>query len=223
MGGIRSDTWGETNLAGLFASGECANVSVHGANRLGGNSLLETVVFGRRAGRRIKEWLDRADRPPSIDRAQAAFAEQWESRLDASVDLLGSSSQVAELRLSLTTTTTDRVGVFRIGSELEDAVEQIRGISRHYAALRVPPPRGAFDFRLMHFLELGFLIDVSMLTAMAALRRTESRGAHYRADHPVRDDERWLSHSFAVKGPNGPVFEDGAVRMGRIAPAARRY
>ena len=74
----------------------------------------------------------------------------------------------------------------------------------------------------MHFHELGFLIDVSMLVAMAALRRTESRGAHYRADHPARDDERWLAHTFAVKGPDGPVFKDGAVRMGRIVPAARR-
>jgi succinate dehydrogenase / fumarate reductase flavoprotein subunit len=67
------------------------------------------------------------------------------------------------------------------------------------------------------------LIDVSLLTAMAARRRTESRGAHYRADYPVRDDERWLSHTFAAKGRDGPVFENGAVRMGRIAPAARRY
>jgi succinate dehydrogenase / fumarate reductase flavoprotein subunit len=223
MGGIRADTWGETNLPGLFASGECANVSVHGANRLGGNSLLETVVFGRRTGRRINEWLDACAGPPAIDRARAAFHERWESCFSPAADLLGSSSRVAELRLALTMTMTDRVGVFRIGSELEEAARQIDEISRHYAALRVPPPRGAFDFRLMHFHELGFLIDVSMLTAMAALRRTESRGAHYRADHPARDDGRWLSHTFAVKGPDGPVFSDGAVRMGRIIPAARSY
>ena len=147
MGGIRADTWGETNVPGLFASGECANVSVHGANRLGGNSLLETVVFGRRAGRRINEWVGACDSPPSIDRARAAFHEQWESRMDSAADLLGSSSRVAELRLALTMTMTDRVGVFRIGSELEEAVRRdrrdlpaVRGGARAAAARRVRFP-----------------------------------------------------------------------------------
>jgi succinate dehydrogenase / fumarate reductase flavoprotein subunit len=213
MGGIRANTSGETNIPGLFASGECANVSVHGANRLGGNSLLETVVFGRRAGRRIKEWVDVSGGPPSVDRAWAAFHEQWAFRMDPAADLLDSSSRVAELRLALTTTMTDRVGVFRIGSELQEGVREIENISRQYEVLRVPPSRGAFDFRLMQFHELGFLIDLSSLVAMAALRRTESRGAHYRADYPARDDEQWLAHTFAVKGSAGPVLSDGAVRM----------
>jgi succinate dehydrogenase / fumarate reductase flavoprotein subunit len=118
---------------------------------------------------------------------------------------------------------TERVGVFRIDSELNAAVQEIDDITRQYAVLRVPPPCGSFDFRLMQFHELGFLIDMAALVARAALRRTESRGAHYRADYPERDDQRWLVHTFAVKGVDGPVLSDGAVRMGRMAPAARSY
>ena len=223
MGGIRTDTSGETNIPGLFASGECANVSVHGANRLGGNSLLETVVFGRRSGRRIKEWIDSCGVPPPADRARTAFEERWASRIDSTANLLQTSAQVADLRRTLTQTMTDKVGVFRVGPELEDAVNEVDELTRQYEALRVPPPRGAFDYRLMHFHELGFLLDVAAMVARGAVRRTESRGAHYRADYPQRDDERWLTHTFAVRGPGGPEFQDGTVRMGRIAPQARAY
>lgn len=223
MGGIRTDTWGQTNVPGLFASGECANVSVHGANRLGGNSLLETVVFGRRAGRRIGEWLGACGTPPPTGRACAAFEDQWASRIDSTADLLEASARVAALRRALTETMTDKVGVFRTGVELEQAAGEIDELARQYESLRVPPPRGAFDYRLMHFYELGFLLDVASMVAGAALRRTESRGAHYRADYPQRDDAQWLTHTFAVKGSEGPEFRNGTVRLGRIAPEPRAY
>jgi succinate dehydrogenase / fumarate reductase flavoprotein subunit len=223
MGGIRTDTRGETNVAGLFAAGECANVSVHGANRLGGNSLLETVVFGRRAGRRIGEWLNASGSVPAIGRARTVFDEHWASRFDASVDLRTSSARVAELRHALTRTMTLKVGVFRVGGELEEAVNEIDELARQYASLRLPPARGAFDYRLMHFHELGFLLDVASMVAGAACRRTESRGAHFRADFPQRDDERWLNHTFAERGPQGPEFHNGTVRMGRVEPEARKY
>jgi succinate dehydrogenase / fumarate reductase flavoprotein subunit len=223
MGGIRTDTWGETNIRGLFASGECANVSVHGANRLGGNSLLETVVFGRRSGRRIKEWIDSCGVPPPADQARTAFDERWASCIDSTADLLQTSAQVADLRRTLTQTMTDKVGVFRVGSELEDAVNEVDELTRQYESLRVPPPRGAFDYRFMHFHELGYLLDVAAMVVRGAVRRRESRGAHYRADYPQRDDERWLTHTFAVRGPGGLEFRDGTVRMGRIAPQARAY
>ncbi len=223
MGGIRTDTWGETSIPGLFAAGECANVSVHGANRLGGNSLLETVVFGRRAGRRINDWVAACGTPPPASRALTAFGDQWDSRIDSSADLLEASARVAELRQVLTQTMTDKVGVFRTGAELEEAVGEIDELTGHYESLRVPPPRGPFDYRLMHCYELGFLLDVASIVARAAVRRTESRGAHHRADYSQRDDEQWLTHTFAVRSPDGPVFRNGTVAVGRVAPEARVY
>jgi succinate dehydrogenase / fumarate reductase flavoprotein subunit len=196
---------------------------VHGANRLGGNSLLETVVFGRRAGRRIREWLETGGAPPDIDRALMAFDVEWASRFDAAASLLGSSAQVAEMRRALTSVMTDKVGVFRTGAELDEAVHEVASIDRQYRSLRVPPPAGAFDYRLMQVCELGFLLDVASIVARGARRRTESRGAHYRADYPQRDDARWLAHTFAVRGADGPMFLDGTLRLGRIAPEARTY
>ena len=186
-------------------------------------NLLETVVFGRRAGRRINEWVGACGAPPPAGRARAAFEDGWESRMDSAAGLLDASARVAELRRALAQTMTDKVGVFRIGAELDEAVREIDDITRQYELLRVAPPRGAFDYRLMHFHELGFLLDVASMVAGAAVRRTESRGAHYRADYPHRDDERWLTHTFAVKGPEGPVFRNGTVRSGPIAPEVRAY
>lgn len=223
MGGVRTDTWGETSIAGLFAAGECANVSVHGANRLGGNSLLETVVFGRRAGRRIREGIGSGGARPRARVAYEAFEDQWQSRMDSAARLRETSIQIAELRRTLTQTLTDQVGVFRIGQELDDAVTKVDALARQYASLRVPPPRGAFDYRLTQFHELGCLLDMASMVARAAQRRTESRGAHYRADYPQRDDERWLAHTFAVRGPMGPELGNGTLRLGRIAPTTRTY
>ncbi len=223
MGGVRTDTWGETGVPGLFAAGECANVSVHGANRLGGNSLLETVVFGRRAGRRIREWVGAGGARPHAAVAYQAFDDEWRSRMDSSADLRETAIQVAELRRALTETLTDKVGVFRTGQELEEAATNVDTLAQQHASLRVPPPRGAFDYRLMQFHELGCLLDVASMVARAAVRRAESRGAHYRADYPQRDDERWLAHTFVVRGSSGPELRNGTLRLGRIAPATRTY
>lgn len=223
MGGIRTDVWGETNLPGLFAAGECANVSVHGANRLGGNSLLETVVFGRRAGRRIREWIASAGLSPLPARSLSAFEDRQNASMDAAADIGSSSVSAADLRNRLTRTMTDLVGVFRVGAELDQAAARIDAFTREYASLRIPPPRGAFDYRFAQYHELGFLLEVAALVAKGAARRTESRGAHFRADFPERDDARWLTHTFAVKGAAGPEFSDGTLRLGKVAPAARTY
>lgn len=223
MGGIRTDTFGETTVEGLFAAGECANVSVHGANRLGGNSLLETVVFGRRAGRRIREWVARAGAAVVPGGSLNAFEQTWQSRLKPGADVVSTSTRVAELRHRLTHLMTEKVGVFRVGSELESASADIDAIQDEYDGLRLPPPQGAFDFRLMQCHELGCLLDVASMVARGARRRTESRGAHDRADYPERNDERWLVHTFVVRGSRGPELSDGKVRLGKVAPQRRTY
>ena len=223
MGGIRTTPWCETTLPGLFAAGECANVSVHGANRLGGNSLLETVVFGRRAGLRALRWLREAGPAPVPGASLKAFEELWKSAFDSGRPLVAASREVNGLRRTLTSLMTQKVGVFRVGRELEEAVSEIAAMREQYRRLRIPPPQGGFDYRLMAYWELGFLLDLAQIIAEGALRRTESRGAHHRLDYPQRDDQRWLKHTFARWGERGPQFEDGEVRLGKVAPQARAY
>jgi succinate dehydrogenase / fumarate reductase flavoprotein subunit len=223
MGGVRTDINGMTSIAGLFAAGECANVSVHGANRLGGNSLLETVVFGRRTGRYVGAWLDAE--APALEPADShrRFDDEWRSRFDRPTDVAAEARAVSALRHRLTALMTRKVGVFRVGSELSEAVGELADIEAEYRALRVAPPAGRFDYRLIAFWELGFLIDVSTVVAQAAARRTESRGAHFRPDYPHRDDQQWRHHTFAEKTEHGPRFEHGVVNAGSLQPEARSY
>ena len=223
MGGIRTDTWGETTVPRLFAAGECANVSVHGANRLGGNSLLETVVFGRRAGRRIGERVASMGAAAPPVRAFAAFDDHWRARFDEGASLEVSARTVREIRAVLTRVMTHNVGVFRVGSELEAADARIASLRTEYDALRVPPAGQVFDYRVMLYWELGFLLDMGVTITRAALNRTESRGGHFRADFPERNDADWLKHTFVSRTEQGPAIHDGEVRLGRVKPAARTY
>jgi succinate dehydrogenase / fumarate reductase flavoprotein subunit len=223
MGGIRTTIWCETTIPGLFAAGECANVSVHGANRLGGNSLLETVVFGRRAGLRVLRWLREEGPAPPPRLSLKGFYDLWDASFDRTRPLVATSREVTRLRRELTDLMTRKVGVFRIGTELEEAVLKIRIMRDEYQRLRIPPLQGSFDYRVAAYWELGFLLDLAQVITEGALRRTESRGAHYRMDYPHRDDGRWLKHTFARWNEQGPVFEDGEVQLGKAVPEARAY
>ncbi len=223
MGGVRTDSHGQTTLRGLLAAGEVANVSVHGANRLGGNSLLETVVFGRRAGHQAAE-LVRADAWPEFSTAAAEQAlASWRGRLSTPARSSPEGDSTFVIRREMTTLMTNHVGVFRTGKELEDAVERLSQLQSRYQCL--PPPGEAmpFNYALMDYLEVGYLLDLSEIIARGALARTESRGAHYRLDCPCRDDERWLHHTFARKGEGGLEFTAGRVAITRYEPQARGY
>ncbi len=222
MGGIRTDTSGATTLPGLFAAGECANVSVHGANRLGGNSLLETVVFGRRTGRRAAAWVHDAGPGPDPAGAAAEVAAQRTARFTGT-DGRTAGLTLAALRRELTELMSTNVGVFRVAPELEDAVRRVHDVRERHAALRPAPPTGPFDYQAIADDEVGYLIDLAEVIAAGALRRTESRGAHARADHPTRDDSRWLVHTFARRDASGVFLDDGEVNVGRFAPTARVY
>jgi succinate dehydrogenase / fumarate reductase flavoprotein subunit len=222
MGGIRVNLDGETNVSGLLAAGETANVSVHGANRLGGNSLLETVVFGRRAGRQM---LKTADRPmPPLPRASLDQAlARWETNFVAAARQQPGDSAAA-IRDALNRTMTDKVGVFRTGEELTEAVEEIAALRRRYESLRVPAGETPFNSQLIEHLELGCLLDLSEITTGAACRRTESRGAHYRLDYPQRDDANWLHHTLVRRGEDGrPLYEAGPITITRFQPRERGY
>jgi succinate dehydrogenase / fumarate reductase flavoprotein subunit len=223
MGGIRTNTACETNVPGLFAAGECANVSVHGANRLGGNSLLETVVFGRRAGKMMLHRLlsDGQAAPPKA--TLEAFTARWRSSFDERANIEASGRSVSHIRDGLAAVMTDKVGVFRTGAELEAACAEIDRLRTQYEHLRVPGPVHAFEYRLVQYWELGYLLETAALVAAAALRRIESRGGHFRADFPERDDANWLKHTFVTRTDEGPHLYDGHVDLGKVAPAIRTY
>lgn len=223
MGGIRTDVDGFTGVAGLFAAGECANVSVHGANRLGGNSLLETVIFGRRAGRAAAVAAEVMDAVAPAGIIRDRFMEEWQPRVPSSASQSNLARAVVEIRRRLTETMTDCVGVFRTAAGMALAVQRLRSIEKEYRSLDAPAAAGAYDYARMAYWNLGYLIDVARVVAESARRRTESRGAHFRTDYPGRNDDEWRVHTLARAGADGPEFSDGSVSQQRYAPTERKY
>jgi len=222
MGGVRTGVWGESSLPGLLAAGEVANVSVHGANRLGGNSLLETVVFGRRAGRRAAELAGKEPWPVLSKTTAARSLESWSSMFSGGKQIVQEDSTFL-IREAATSIMTSQVGVFRVGDELADAVEKLKELKKRYKKLDPPRDAQPFNYALMEYLETGYILDLCEIIAGGALRRTESRGAHYRLDYPRRDDLNWLGHTLARRGENGPEFSSGPVKITRYQPQERGY
>lgn len=186
---------GEEVIPGLYAVGECACVSVHGANRLGGNSLLDIVVFGRAAGNDIIEYLreNRYHRPmdePSVEQAMAHLA-RW--------DQDGEGESVAELRRELQTIMEEYCGVFRTEEVLKQGMEKVLELERRMANVRLHDHSKVFNTARIEAMELENLIEIGIATVASALAREESRGAHSRMDYPERDDARWLKHSLFFK------------------------
>lgn len=218
MGGIATDDHGTTELPGLYAVGECACVSVHGANRLGGNALLELAVFGRRAG-------EHAARNRRNDVAAESVERAVQSERDRLDELLagGDGEHQSELRTDLQTAMTDHVNVFRSATGLETALETVRDLKARYRDVAVRDSSSTFNTDLIHALELQNMLDIAETITASALNRTESRGAHFREDHPERDDDRWLRHTFAYHSPDGPRIEYGAVDVREHEPTIRTY
>lgn len=223
MGGIRTDIWCRTVVPGLLAAGEAANVSVHGANRLGGNSLLETVVFGRRAGMKALELV--RDEPwhslsePVLNEA----LDRWNKLITGSASPTANGDSSFAIRREMTTVMTNQVGVFRVENELKDAVKCLDLLRERYDRLSLSLEAQPFNYGLMDYLETGYLLDLAEIIARGALARTESRGAHFRLDYPKRDDQNWLHHTFVSLTENGPALSEGPVSITRYQPQERGY
>jgi len=220
MGGIACDVTGQTEVPNFYAAGECAAVSVHGANRLGGNSLLETLVFGRLAAEAIQGRL--ADDVPAGDER---LVEQQTREQLARVERLRRSGSVPqqEIRNALRTVMSAQVGLFRQAGELADAVQRIAALREQYQQVRLVTPPQPYNFEIPSVLELESQLYLAEITARGALARTESRGAHFRTDYPARDDARWLRHTIArLEGGQVRLSYD-AVDTSLHAPAARTY
>jgi succinate dehydrogenase / fumarate reductase flavoprotein subunit len=219
MGGVKADIHGASPLPGLFAAGECACVSVHGANRLGGNSLLETVVFGRRAGAAAADYA-RASARHNV--SQAAVADQ-EKGLKAVLERSRRVESTAGIRREMGATMKAKLGVFRTEKEMAEAVDKIRELKERYRSLGVQDKGRVFNFDLASYLELGYLLDCAACIAAGALARRESRGGHSRRDFPERDDENWLRHSLCHYTADGPRLEYSPVTITRWQPERRAY
>jgi succinate dehydrogenase / fumarate reductase flavoprotein subunit len=218
MGGVPTDSNGATSVKGLFAAGECACVSVHGANRLGGNSLLDTVVFGKRAGANAAGYAKEA---LGMSFPEAALKDE-QLRIDT---LLNRKEGVkaSELKRALGTTMFDKVGIFRNKRDLETAMRNVAALKRQFAGIVVMDSSRRFNTSLIEILELGFELDLAEIIVACALARKESRGAHYRIDFPKRDDSKWLKHSLVVRTAEGPKISYKPVTIAQFKPEERGY
>jgi succinate dehydrogenase / fumarate reductase flavoprotein subunit len=219
MGGVRTNIEGATAMQGLFACGECACVSVHGANRLGGNSLLETISFGRRAGKLAAAYAQTqptASLPVSAEKADAEAIEELLARPS-------DGERMADLRAEMTAAMNRGVGIFRTKDGIAASLAKVRELKERWHQVPVGNKGKVFNFELLSVIELGFMLDLAEVITLGALQREESRGAHSRRDFPERDDANWMKHTLAYRMPEGPRLEYAAVTKTRWEPEKRVY
>ncbi|MBW2441538.1 MAG: succinate dehydrogenase flavoprotein subunit [Deltaproteobacteria bacterium] len=225
MGGIASDVDGrvvvdssDTPFEGLFAAGECACVSVHGANRLGCNSLLDTLVFGRRSGMEISRYVQRNDfQKPATDFEKAAAAE-----ISGLMTAKG-EERIGDIMADMQEVMMDNVSVFRTESPMKEALGKIMELKGRYQHISLQDKGSCFNRDLLDALELGHMLDLAEVIAMGALFRQESRGAHFREDFPERNDDDFLVHTLVRHTDKGPQIFNKPVTITRFQPQERKY
>jgi succinate dehydrogenase / fumarate reductase flavoprotein subunit len=218
MGGVGTNIRGETNIAGLYAAGEAACVSIHGANRLGGNSLLETLVFGKQAGLAAATYAASAS-APQLNDSDVADAEAPVRRMMSRTD--GEDPQ--DIRTAMQRTMDQYVGIYRTESDLLEGLRQIRAIQKRFEQVRVVDRSNVYNLNLTDALETGHMLELAEVIVVGAFARTESRGAHSRVDYPSRDDAHWMRHTLARKTPDGPNLTYAPVGYTRWEPKERVY
>jgi succinate dehydrogenase flavoprotein subunit len=219
MGGVDTDIWGRTELEGLYAAGECACVSVHGANRLGGNALMETITFGRRAGRHAAEWA-LANTTVTVPESTVSDSER---ELKALLDRT-EGERPWRIRDELGRTMHENFGVFRREEQMLEQQEIVAGLRERYEHVIVDDKGEVFNSDLTQALELGFLLELAECMVVSGLARKESRGAHARPyDFPERDDEKYLRHTIVRWIADRPVLDWKPVTVTKWQPQERKY
>jgi succinate dehydrogenase / fumarate reductase flavoprotein subunit len=220
MGGVKTDTDGATSIPGLYAAGEVACVSVHGGNRLGANSLLDTLIFGRRSGQHAAARAKRIEvgRP---SQAVLADAERQVSELLGREP--GNGRRLSELRGELGETMDQHVAVFRTGEGIQKALETVKRLQEEAQTAYIDDHGAVFNQDVLGAFELGFMLDCAECTCVGALHRAESRGAQYRTDFPERNDDEWLKHIDVTRNGEGPEISYSPVTITQWQPAERTY
>ncbi len=218
MGGIGTTIQGATNIPGLFAAGEAACVSIHGANRLGGNSLLETLVFGKEAGAAAAAYVDRAPAPAMREtdlEAATGPIRIWSARTEG--------EDPSALRAEMQAVMERYVGIYRNEADLLEGLKRIRALKKRFQFVRVVDRSSVYNLNVSDAVETGHMLELAEVIVVGAYARTESRGAHSRTDYPKRDDAHWMKHTIATRTPNGPALTYAPVAYTRWEPKERVY
>ena len=220
MGGIETDIKGATRVKGIWAAGEAACVSLHGANRLGSNSTAECLVWGRIAGAETGRYCAEvsAAAPVPEARVQAEYKRIYEELMSQS-----GKENLYEIRRELRTCMDAHAGVFRTEALMSKGLEKIRSLRGRYRNISIQDKNSVYNTNLYHALELANLLDLAEVTLLGALTRTESRGAHARRDFPQRDDANWLKHTLAFHTDQGPRLDYKPVTINTWKPVERKY
>jgi succinate dehydrogenase / fumarate reductase flavoprotein subunit len=206
-------------VPGFYAAGECACVSVHGANRLGTNSLLDIVVFGRRGGVAMSEYAA-VNKLPELPDEPAKHVEEWLAGLLEG----GGPEFIANIRAELQESMWVNASVVRTDESLATCIADIARLRKRYDQARVRDRSKIYNTEVVEHIELGYMLDMAEALAVSARARTESRGGHYREDHQMREDEHWLKHTFTTRTADGDTklaYKD--VVLGRYVPVERKY
>jgi len=232
MGGIDTDVDGQTVLPGLYAAGECACVSVHGANRLGGNSLRETSVFGRRTGVKATQHIQGGEPAAVVERAAASgVGEQAAADMAASVRGLvrngenGGSEDPYAIRDEMTRLMREHFFIFRDQDTMQEGLDRLLELKERAKRVHLKYAGGPFNLDMIRTVELEKMVDLAVAAAAGAIVRTESRGSHARTDFPDRNDADWLKHTMAHHVPDElmPRLDYRAVELGLFEPQERKY
>ena len=220
MGGVKTDVWGATSIPGLYAAGEVACVSVHGGNRLGANSLLDTLIFGRRSGEHAAERASGLSMPRGSD----ASLRDEQQAIDNILRREPGGRRISEIKDELGTMMNEKVAVFRDEDGLTQAHATIRRLKEEASVAAIDDHGTVFNQDLLGAIELGYMLDVAECIVVGALERRESRGAQFRLDFPQRDDDEWLKHiTLSANGGGVPTVSYSPVTMTQWEPQERTY
>lgn len=222
MGGIDVDETCASAVEGFYAAGECACVSVHGANRLGGNSLLDTVVFGKIAGREASKWVRRSDGIKKAEKILLDEVASQKNRIEA-WRRRDSGIKVHRLLDRLKNIMSDRVGIFRNRKDLAAALQEIGMVRDDYKGVYISGDCLRYSQELVNIIEFSSMLDLAEVITLGGLNREETRGSHFRTDFPARNDKEWLKHTLVNKEDGRPKISYKPVKIDKYEPKERKY